>query len=157
MNLDNFKLTCSPENAAKFAEWIKSRGGVAKWQSADLSNPNASWSTPARTLENQPTPQPYWKAESQPVFVVTDPAEIGVVIDREVKRVHFSLKRGDSFNLVLTDASSLRVYKAVFEAGNGAYHVFDGDEAVIMTPESVMSLAEWISSQTIEPNKQNHI
>jgi hypothetical protein len=46
----NEKHHISPETAAKALEWIKTRGGLAIWQSVNLSNPGASWSTPATIL-----------------------------------------------------------------------------------------------------------
>ena len=50
--MSQFKHTCAPENAPKFLDWIKNRGGVAVWKSINLSNPDASWSTPATISSN---------------------------------------------------------------------------------------------------------
>lgn len=144
-------IECSVENAPKFIEWCKSRGGVARWRSVNLSNPGASWSTPALTLEGLPTPKPTWQADSAPELVESDPAKITVFMDREVRRLRVAIKRGDSFNFVLTDASTRKVRKATAEAGPEAYYRFDYDsqEAVIMAPDSKMTLAQWAERQTV--------
>ena len=154
-----YKHTCTMENATKFAEWIKTRGGVAVWRSADLGNPGASWSTPAMIPEgtemndgtvleeDRPYPRPTWQAESQPSMVITNPAEIGVSLDKEVKRFHVAVRRGSGLSFELTAASSRKLRAEVEKAGEGAYHVFDyGDykNAVIMAPERTESLADFI-------------
>jgi hypothetical protein len=56
----------SPENAAKFRDWIARRGGVAVWHSINLSNIGASWSTPALREDGTPTPKPTWEADDKP-------------------------------------------------------------------------------------------
>ena len=37
-----YKHECTEENAPRFLEWIKMRGGVAIWKSIDLSDPSYS-------------------------------------------------------------------------------------------------------------------
>jgi len=150
----SFKHTCTIENAPRFAEWIKTRGGVAVWRSVNLSNPGASWSTPALTVEGEPTPKPTWQADSQPESVFTDPADIGVSIDKEVKRFHVAVRPGSNgLSLKVSDGGSRRIRKEVEKAGEGAYHVFDYydyDNAVIMAPagESV-SLKQWMEDNNV--------
>jgi hypothetical protein len=135
------------ENAAKFWEWLQTRGGLAIWKSIDLSNPGLSWTTPANAVDGTPTPKPTWKAESTPSRIITDPAEVVVSIDHEVKRFHVAIRRGSQgFSFKLTDASSDRIHKAVAKAGKDSYHLFDYDtqEAVIMEPESQVPLADFM-------------
>jgi hypothetical protein len=84
---------CDESNAAKCAEWIKSRHGVAIWPSINLSNLGASWSTPAETngaLTTKPTRQ----AANQPECVITSLDQIDVVTYEEVK--HFTLLYGSA-------------------------------------------------------------
>ena len=66
-----YEHECSLENARLFADWIANRGGVAVWRSVNLSNPGASWSTPALTVEGEPTPKPTWQAANTPEKIVT--------------------------------------------------------------------------------------
>ena len=141
-----YKLTCSIENAGKFADWVRTRGGVAVWHSVNLSNPGASWSTPANDKDGKPYEKPTWQAYDAPAFIVTDPADIGVCSDKAVMRFHVAVQRGDGLSFKLTRASSERVRRAVAEAGDGAHHVFDYDfqDAIILKPDRVVSLAEWI-------------
>lgn len=83
-----YEHECDIGNAPKFAEWIRTRGGVAVWRSVNLSNPGASWSTPA-CVEGEPHtrfPKPTWQAANEPEKIVTDAARIKVIVPREVKR-----------------------------------------------------------------------
>lgn len=137
---------CTAENAPKFADWIANRGGVAVWRSINLSNPGASWSTPALTKEGEPYPKPTWQADSKPERVVTDPDNVLVSEDEEVKRFHVAIRRGGGFQFKCTDASSRKIEKAVEKAGEGAYYIFDyfTQEAVIMAPAKTYTLREWV-------------
>ncbi len=76
------------ENAALIAKWLRERGGIAIWHSANLSNPGMSWTTPKLTEDGQPMPKPTWQAENAPERLITDPAEVLVQTGREVKRFH---------------------------------------------------------------------
>lgn len=133
--------TVSEANALLFLRWLAERGGVAVWRSVDLSDLGKSWSTPGDAEQ-----RPSWQAAGAPERVVTDPAEIDVVIDREVKRFHMAMRVGSSgIKVKCTDASSSRIRREVEKAGDGAYHVFDYEtqEAVIMALASRMPLSEW--------------
>jgi hypothetical protein len=149
-----FKHTCTIENAPRFAEWLKSRGGIAIWRSIDLSNPGGSWSTPAQTPAGQPQGKPNWQVEKHPHMIITDPAEIGVSIDKEVKRFHVAVRMGgNGLSMKVTDGGSRRIHSEVEKAGEGAYHVFDYDDyknAVIMAPaEENRSLTEWLEKNSL--------
>lgn len=142
-----FEIECEASNAPKFLDWIKNRGGVALWRSINLSNPGASWSSPAKTLEGSPTPQPTWEAGKTPEKVITDPEKIVVFTSKVVKRFHVGVRTGSQgLSLKVTDGGSRRIRKEVEKAGKGAYHVFDyGDyeNAVIMASDKEISLADW--------------
>jgi hypothetical protein len=133
------------QNAPKMLEWIASRGGIAVWKSQDLGNLGQGWTTPAKQENGEDMQPPTWQCKGQIPRVITDPEEIEVCIDKEVKRFHVAVRRGDGFSFRCTDASSRKVKQAVEKAGNGAYHVFDysTQEAVIMIPVSVITLAQW--------------
>lgn len=140
------KHTVSPENAAKFKEWILSRGGVAVWRSADLSDPGLSMSSPALNRDGTPTAKPHWKLENTPHRVITDPADIDVVTDREVKRFHIGVRPGSQgLSLKVTGGGTRKIRAAVEKAGRGARYEFDYDtqEAVILVPDKVVSLKDW--------------
>ncbi len=160
MNSESKKLEnleVAPENAEKMAEWIRSRGGVAVWRSVNFANLDASWSTPALTVEGAQMTKPTWEADSKPVRVITDPAEIDVVTRREVKRIKVSVRRGRGLLVDLTDASAKRLRKAVHDAtfslqkgtgliGPGASYHFDYEtrEAVITVRGEVVSLTSFV-------------
>ena len=139
------KITCTLENAPKFSDWIKNRGGVAHWRSINMSNLGASWSTPALT-DGKPTPKPTWEAESTPEIVVTNPDEVLVSVDAEVKRFHVAIRPGSQgFILKVSDGGTRRIRKEVAKAGEGSYHTFDYEtqDAVIWKPKETQTLREW--------------
>jgi hypothetical protein len=130
-----FKISCTPENAPKFYEWIQTRGGVANWKSINLSNPGASWSSPVLSTEPcmncqgrgefpdhitcesckgwkfQKFEKPNWQCGNTPE-IVTSADEIGVYEDALFKAVPVRLKRGGGmFSLVLADSSQRNVDK----------------------------------------------
>ena len=82
-------------NAPRIAEWLRTRGGIAIWESADLSDPTFSLTTPANDADGQPFPKPHWKVASQPARIITDPAEVMVSKDIEVKRFHVAVRCGN--------------------------------------------------------------
>ena len=138
-NVPDFKHVCSEENAPRFKDWIENRGGVAVWKSINLSNIGASWSTPALAKDGTPTPKPTWEAEETPSLVVTDPKDIGVTTDKEVKRFHVAVRRGgNGFMLKCTEASTRKIDKALTKAGEGSHYQFDysTQEAVIFAVTS---------------------
>lgn len=123
-----------------FMDWIRNRGGVAVWNSQDLSHLGKSWSTPANAKNGTPTRRPHWAAGERPEEIVADPGQVQVCHDQEVKRFRIEIIGGSEFSLKLTSTSSRQVRAAVNKAGVGAYHVF---EAVIMAPSKTETLAEW--------------
>jgi len=154
--IQKYEHACSIENADKFAAWIKDRGGVAIWESVNLSDPGKSWSTPATIRKGDcqgqtgdeiiPYPKPTWQAADTPK-IITDPALIEVYEPKEHKRFHVALRMGaQGLTLKCTDASSARIRREVKKAGEGAYYVFDYEtqEAVIFATETIGSLKEWI-------------
>lgn len=149
------------ENAEQFWQWLRERGGIAIWQSINLSNLGASWSTPARTPEGTPTPKPTWQAANEPARVITDPAEVVVVTGREVKRFHVALRMGSQgLSMKLTDASTEHVRSAVAkaEAKHGAaWYEFDYDtqEAVIFIPVDRVPLADWAAGRKLPKFRAN--
>jgi hypothetical protein len=142
------KLECTEANAPLFAEWIKTRGGLAVWRSINLSNPGASWTTPVRGPEGQPVGKPTWQVAEQPERVITDPDDVVVVTRREVKRFRVGVRQS-GLQCKLTDAASRRVRAAVAKAGNDASYTFDygTQEAVIEVPAGQVTLGQWLASR----------
>lgn len=135
------------ENAAKFADWIRNRGGVAVWKSHDLGDPGASSSTPALT-DGKPTTSPHWKYTGNPAFVVTDPSEITVYESKVVAHIPVKLKQSQG-RLVLTDASQRKVGRALEQAGEESFYRKNGDMLFdpgidICVSRDVGTLKEWM-------------
>lgn len=82
----------SSENVPRISEWLFTRGGIAIWNSVDLSDPSFSLTTPVLTAEGQPTPRPHWKVANKPARIITDSAEVVVSTDKEVRRFHVAIR-----------------------------------------------------------------
>ncbi len=146
----NFKIKVGPEDASRVLDWIKNRGGVAIWKSIDLSCPGQETFTPAMSVAGSPTSKPHWRYANEPAEIVTDPAMIGVIKYKEVKRFHVAIRMGrQGMSYKCTDASSARVRREVDKAGDGAIYEFDysTQDAVILKPESEVSLKEYKDGQ----------
>lgn len=144
------------ENAAKIWEWITTRGGLALWQSIDLSRPDLSWTCPLRDSEGKEAQKPDWRSDSKPYRVITDPKEVLVETMKEVRRFHVGVKRGGGFmSFVLTDASSTRVRAACEKAGPNATYVFDygAQDAIILVPDKEIGLQEWAQTAGLAPKE----
>jgi hypothetical protein len=125
---------------------LATRGGIAQWPSVNLSNPGASWSTPALT-DGKPTPKPNWQCSNEPSQIVTDAAEVMVEVPKEVKRFRVGVRRGsEGFTLKVTDGGTRRIRKECAKAGEHSWYEFDYDtqEAVIYVPEKRVPLTEFL-------------
>lgn len=144
----------TPDHAAQIADWLRTRGGIAIWQSIDFSRPGKTLTAPVNTSTGDPSPKPAWWVDSAPACIITDPADVIIATDVEVKRFHVAVRSGANGLLVkCTDASSRRVKTAVAKAGKGAYHVFDysTQEAIILKPESLTPLLDWLEANPPTP------
>lgn len=145
------KHIVSPGNARRIWDWLQTRGGVAVWRSINLSNPGASWTCPLLDPDGRIKPKPTWEAADHPERVITDPDEIEISVDKEVKRFHIGIRMGRQGTMLkVTDGGTRRIRAAVAKAGEGAYYMFDYDtqEAVIMAPTGKnTALAEYIAQQ----------
>ena len=127
----------------KFAEWIKSRGGVMVWHCVNLSNLTGPTFTPALT-EYPPTRglvqtrKPSWTVSSLPGETITDLARFRFAKElKEVRRFRVAIRpSSNGMAMKLTDASSKRVRAATDKAGDEATYRFDYEtqEAVIEVP-----------------------
>lgn len=141
-------IKVSPDKAPLLRAWLRDRGGIAIWRSADLSDPSWSTFTPALDINRQPTRKPSWKAKDEPERVITDAREVLVVIPKELKRFRVALRRA-GLQLKLSDASSLKLRrelaKLLGREGGAAWYEFDYDsqEAVIYVPAQTLTLIEF--------------
>lgn len=151
-----FKISVfNEEDAAKEADWIKNRGGVAVWEIQLIGggpNNTRAYSTPAQKLDGSPMDKPHWSVGNKPNYIVTDPAEISVVVPREVKRFCVSIRRGkQGMTFKCSDVSSRKIRERVSKAGEGAWYEFDYNtqEAVILVPDQEISLKEWMEKHVV--------
>lgn len=139
-------LTVTQENASLIHEWLRSRGGVAVWESVNLSNPGAEVLTPADR-----TDKPSWQVGNAPVRIVTDVTQVIVTVLKEVKRFHVATRFGSQrLSVKVSDGGSRRIRSEVTKAGAGATYVFDyGDynNAVILVPEKTVPLLEFMEGR----------
>jgi hypothetical protein len=138
---------CTPESVPQFKKWLRTRGGLAIWNSANLSNPAKSWTCPVNDDNGRPKGKPSWEA-GEIIRIITDPSEVIVDTPKEVKRFHVAIKRGDSFNFTLTAASSRKLRAACDKAGENSWYEFDysSQEAIIFVPGSSTPINEWAAT-----------
>lgn len=138
--------------AAKVFDWLQTRGGLALWKSADLSDPGKSWTCPLNDENGERKGKPIWQADSTPYRIITDPSDVEVHVPKEVARFHVAL-RPKGFRLVCTDGSTRKIQKAVEKANEQhcqgqlhAFYAFDysTQEAVIFVPDRILPLPEYI-------------
>jgi len=137
-----------PEVRNRFAQWIADRGGVARWENINLSDPGAGDRfTPALTEEGESYPSPHWSVRL--AEVVTDISRFRFVKEvREVKRFYVAVRRGtNGLMLKLTDGAGRRLQKALARAKEShnvddAFYHFD-----YMTQECVISIPIWEESK----------
>jgi hypothetical protein len=146
-----YKHFCTEENAARFAEWMQTRGGLAVWNTLMIGS-ETSWTTPLLDKDGKPTTKPHSYAETTPHLVVTDPADVCVESLVEYKRFHVALRRGSQgLTIKLTDGSNAKLNRALAQAGIGSTYYFDyeNQEAVVLKPDPTRSrsLADWIAEQ----------
>jgi hypothetical protein len=138
-------LEIDERHAVKVSRWIAECGGCAVWGCLDLADPSRQFFTPAKLTDGTPSSAPHWSSPREPQRIVTNPAEVEVVTHREVKRIRIAIRPGYGLRLKLTDVSSARLRKALHEAGPGAVHVFDGNEAIIFAEVSRTPLPQWLA------------
>jgi len=147
-----FLHTIEESNARQIAGWMQNRQGIVRWDSIDFTG--RSWTGPYLGPDGQPVTKPHYAAASEPTLHITDPALVGVVTYREVKRfrIHVQESRAMFMGLELTDASSRKVRRECERAGEGATYVFDyeAQEAIILAPAETVSLLDWIMQQPVE-------
>jgi hypothetical protein len=138
------KLACSPENAGLFRKWLAERDGIVVWQSQDLNDPLASWTTPHLDEDGNLAKSPHWKAP-HPSRLIQDASEVEVTVAKAVKTFPVSLKRS-GMSMVLTDASRRKIDKEIKAAGPGAFFQ-NGDlqfpEVTIFAVGKTVALAEF--------------
>lgn len=138
------------QTARMIADWLRTRNGIAIWESIDMSRPDASVTTPVNGPAGHPTAKPYHWVASEPACIITDPDDVLVSKDIEVKRFHVAVRLGAyGFKVKCTDASTRRIRREVEKAGKGAYYEFDyaTQEAVIMKPETAYTpLPDWLAA-----------
>ena len=160
MTTDTQRHGVSVEHAHKFAEWLRSRGGILVWMSHDLGSAGRSVSTPALTADGQPYPRPGWQFTT-PDRHITDPNDVEVYTVRVVESFPIKLKQSQG-KIVLTAASDRKVKTALDRAGDGSFHrfastgtsqgnpvnglMFGEDTVEICVDGSVTPLPEWLAA-----------
>jgi hypothetical protein len=139
-------LAVVPRDAVKVSRWIEHCGGIAVWGCQDLSDPSRTWYTPAKLTDGSPSGPPHWSAGRSPVRVITDACAVEVVEHREAKRLRIAVRPGYGLGLVLTEAASRRLKRALADAGEGATYHFEGYEAVVLAEVSRTPLPAWLEA-----------
>ena len=122
------RITISIAAAPKIREWIRDRGGVNCWTSANLSDPGRECLTPFLTSDGKETGKPEWWCANDPDLYKTEDA-FEVVTEAPFKTCRIAIRVGaGGLLLKLTDASSDKVKRLLTEAGEGSRYEFGGDD-----------------------------
>jgi hypothetical protein len=135
-------------NAKVLTEWIANRGGIAVWNSIDLSDPTKEWFTPALDQDGNPYKKPSWQADNNPT-IVTETENVLLFTSKEVKRFHVGIRKGSQGMVMkVTDAGSERIRKAC-EKFKDSWYEFDylTQDAVILVPENEITLTEYLKGE----------
>jgi hypothetical protein len=136
--------------AEKVWGWLRERGGLAIWASANLSDLSRTWTAPVNGADGLPLPKQSWAMQNEPCRIITDPAEVVVEVPREVKRFRVGVRLGaQGMQLKVTDGGTRRIRAAVAKAGDGAWYEFDygAQEAVIYVAVSSVPIAVWAAAR----------
>lgn len=143
-------IRTSINNAELMAKWIKDRGGVAQWDSVDLSDQDREWLTPALNSDGKPYPKPHWKCADRPTVIETNPKEIHLINPKEVKRFRIGVKMGDrGLSTKVTAGGTRRIRAALEKYGDESWYGFDyqTQEAVIYVPDKIITLKEYLERE----------
>jgi len=138
-----------PQNAHLIWKWLKTRGGIAIWNSHDFATLGSTYTTTVNDAEGRPVQtKPNWRA-GEIERIITDPAEVIVLEPKIVQRFHVAVRQGGEGLLSkVTDGGSRRIRAAVAKAGDEAWYEFDyGDyeNCLILVPGNKTPLVEWIA------------
>jgi len=135
------KLLVSADVASRIHDWLTKRGGVAVWESINLSNPGAEFLTPADSK------RPNWQVANKPARVVTDINNVTVTVLRQVRRFHVSV-RVKEMALVVSDGGTRRIRRELAKHKDATYQFdFDSfDNVVILVPEATIPLNEYLKT-----------
>ncbi len=145
----NKDYSCTARDAPKILDWLKNRGGIAIWKSINLSNPTGGWTAPYLDDKGEVKGKPTWEADSL-ARIITDPAEVWVMVPKEVKRFHIAIRHSDQgMSFKLAEGASRRVREVVAKEGIGAWYAFDymAQEAVIFVAEKEQRITEYFAEK----------
>jgi hypothetical protein len=157
--MKNYAVECMSEHAPRFADWIANRGGIAVWQSIDLSRPGERCTTPARDPLGNPATKPSWHYANDP-NIVTDPEQVGVYEEALYKEFRVGLRMGSQgLSLKLTDGAQRKLNKVMADCeakhGNAHYHkgvLPDAPASMgVYFTTGTMSLADWLKRPDVRP------
>jgi hypothetical protein len=140
---------CKPENAQQILEWINTRGGILLWDSANLSNPDQSWTTPALNQHGQPYTKPNWQA-GKVIETITEVKNVVVVIPKVAKRFHVATRLGTQGLMVkVTDGGTRQIYRALAKYKDSWYEFDYGshENVVIFVPDKTVPLTEFVAQE----------
>lgn len=156
---EKFLLQTTAKNAAKLAAWIEHRGGVAVWPSADLSDPDHQWLTPALT-DSEPTTRPNWKCGQAKIVTTTD--EVGIYQESTFREFTVAIRRSENgLSAKLTDASQAKVERVIAQCKDKHGNAFikrgvldvDRPSIGVYYASDPVSLTEFIAAQQETQNE----
>ena len=143
---------CDTLCAARFANWIAHGGGVAVWRAVGSPDPPAAFYTPLFSYDGVRFGPPIADVGDRPAEVITDPARIDVVTDREFERFTVGVRYGaQRLSLKIDEEGTRRIAAALANAVRQGHadpvHQFDYQthEVTILVPERVEPLSTFFT------------
>ena len=144
---------CQEEDVGKIHDWMLHRGGIFIWRSVNLSNPGASWTSPARDSKGKAYTKPNWQCDNVPERHITNLVDVMVSTAKEVKRFHVATRMGgNGLSIKVTDGGTRKIRAEVEKAKEKyrkpAWYAFDDSaekNAVILIEDTVVPLSDWIA------------
>ena len=144
---------CQNEDAGKIHDWLLHRGGIFIWRSVNLSNPGASWTSPAQDSDGRPITKPNWQCHSVAERHITDIADVMVATAKDVKRFHVATRMGgNGMSIKVTDGGTRKIRAEVEKAKEKfhkpAWYEFDfcaEKNAIILIEDTVVPLSDWVA------------
>ena len=144
---------CQDEDAGKIHGCLLHRGGIFIWRSVNLSNPGASWTSPARDSDGKPITKPNWQCGDVPQRHIENLAEVMVSTAKEVKRFHVATRMGgNGMSIKVTDGGTRKIRAEIAKArqrtGKTAWYRFDYydyENCKIFIDDTTVPLSDWVA------------
>jgi len=137
------KPVISSDKAHLVYQWIKERGGVAVWRSANPENPTMSWTGPLLDKDGNEASKPNSQAMGTPYLIIKELSDVMVIVPKEVARIKVSER--------LSDEDTHKLNKVINQTEKKyrkkAYYKIMGQEVNVYINNRLISLEHYIKEE----------